>query len=342
MTIKSGSTASANDALNYLGGHQFKNYSQLLFNAARIGFNSKLNVATGAPNLKNIEYDCCLTDTASTKTNIFYNNTDKLYHTDYLTDNGANATTVDECNDSSINATIWSTSGGGSYSVAEGASYITGTASAAGSYASLTLTGDIFTKYGNIVMLNMRLVGIGSPYASDAYISLKGSVSGTQVIKTIQSDSGFVNVYLWKRGSVVYYKFGSDGESNVNVSGWSGDLTLDIVCSKQYSGGGNGNFYVDWVRSYDPSNVTLIFQNTGLSTVTDSLATWNSLIDSDNTLTVSISADGTNYETVTDATIHRYTNTGTNLYIKFAISRVDTTAIDKISEYAIWYNLGAS
>ena len=65
-------------------------------------------------------------------------------------------------------------------------------------------------------------------------------------------------------------------------------------------------------------------------------------VNIDNTLTVSISADGTNYETVTDATIHRFTNTGTNLYVKFEIDRVDTAAVDKISEYAILYNLNAS
>ncbi|MFW6172438.1 MAG: hypothetical protein ACOC5T_01720 [Elusimicrobiota bacterium] len=88
-----------------------------------------------------------------------------------------------------------------------------------------------------------------------------------------------------------------------------------------------------------PDNAYLILRTTSLPEIKDCIATWNSEIDSENTLTVSISADGTNYEEVTDATIHRFTDTGTNLYVKFEIDRVDTSAIDKISEYAILYNL---
>jgi hypothetical protein len=57
-----------------------------------------------------------------------------------------------------------------------------------------------------------------------------------------------------------------------------------------------------------------------------------------NTLTVSISADGTNYEEVTDATIHRFTDTGTNLYIKFEITRVNETVTDRLFNYCLGYN----
>ncbi len=43
-----GELASADQIMNNLGGQQFKNFSQLLFNSARIGFNVGLNVTTGA------------------------------------------------------------------------------------------------------------------------------------------------------------------------------------------------------------------------------------------------------------------------------------------------------
>ena len=79
MTIKNGELGNADDVMN-LTGKVFKNQAQLLYNAARIGFNSKLNVATGVPNLKNIQYDCCLTDTASTKTGWIYDTTNYLYY----------------------------------------------------------------------------------------------------------------------------------------------------------------------------------------------------------------------------------------------------------------------
>lgn len=98
----------------------------------------------------------------------------------------------------------------------------------------------------------------------------------------------------------------------------------------------------DTLANEGVTDATLIFQTSGLSTVTDCIPTWNSSIGATNTMVVSISADATNYETATDATIQRFSNTGTNLYIKFVITRNSTTNVDKISEYAIWYNTGAS
>jgi len=165
--------ASEANSFNYGDGIFFKNYAQLLFNSAYIGFSSNLNNASGSPNLKNIKYDVFNNDTATTKTGWTYDSINKYYY---------------------------------------------------------TITGQ--------------------------------------------------------------------------------------------------------------SSNSLIFQTTGLDTINNVIATWNSSIDINNTLTVSISADGINYEEVTDANIHKFTNTGTNLYVKFEINRVNTNAVDKISEYAIWYNTG--
>ena len=65
MAIVDGQTASANDVMK-MTGTMFKNQAQLLFNAKHIGFDAQLNVATGAPNLKNIEYSANADD-ADTK-----------------------------------------------------------------------------------------------------------------------------------------------------------------------------------------------------------------------------------------------------------------------------------
>lgn len=119
-------------------------------------------------------------------------------------------------------------------------------------------------------------------------------------------------------------------EGTVNVGGDPGETSTFT----DYYGDGVPEF----TQADFTSTATLIFQTSGLDTVTNCIAIINSIIDADNTLTVSISADGTNYETVTSTNIHRFTNTGTNLYIKFEIARVDTAAADKITEYAIKYN----
>lgn len=84
---------------------------------------------------------------------------------------------------------------------------------------------------------------------------------------------------------------------------------------------------------------TLIFQDTATATATNTLSTWNASIDASSTLTVSISYDGgSNYETITDATIQRNTNTGTAVWLKFEDARTDLTKTDKIIEQATAYN----
>ncbi len=84
---------------------------------------------------------------------------------------------------------------------------------------------------------------------------------------------------------------------------------------------------------------TLIFQDTASATATNTLSTWNASIDAASTLTVSISYDGgTNYETITDATIQRNANTGTAIWLKFEDARTDLTKTDKIMEQATAYN----
>ena len=77
--IEDGQIAYADSVMNAFG-HQFKNYSQLLFNAQHIGFSSKLNVATGSPNNKNILFHST-NDDAYFVNNMEWDNTNKYYKT---------------------------------------------------------------------------------------------------------------------------------------------------------------------------------------------------------------------------------------------------------------------
>jgi hypothetical protein len=311
MTIKDGELASADEVLN-LTGTVFKNQAQLLYNAARIGFNSNLNCVTGIPATKNLKYDCMLTDTASTKTNFDYYSTGDYYFPSTATNSGASDTLYNP--DSASNPT---------YAFDMNASTsATKTASISGSALSLGTT--FSAKYVGMVYVNAS-VTVNSASGRTCYIALKtynGSTWSTvSTLVTGGSSASFNGMYPLN-ASVQGIAVEMDG---------SADTTVD--------------FNATWTDiTYGPSAATstLIFQTTSLPTITDCIATWNSSIDSQNTLTVSISADGTNYEEVTDATIHRFTNTGTNLYVKFVIARTDTTAIDKISEYAVLYNTGAA
>ena len=98
----------------------------------------------------------------------------------------------------------------------------------------------------------------------------------------------------------------------------------------------------DTVYQYSVGGTNLFNENieiaTGLTTITRCIVTWNADIDPDNTLTVKVSADGTNYEEVTDSVIHNFEHTGTSLYIRFEDDFVDEDAVDLVYEYAIIYN----
>ena len=83
----------------------------------------------------------------------------------------------------------------------------------------------------------------------------------------------------------------------------------------------------------------LIFKDTASATATNTISTWNAIIDPASTVVVSISYDGgTNYETITDATIQRNTNQGTAVWLKIENTRTDLSDIDKVMEVATAYN----
>jgi len=86
---------------------------------------------------------------------------------------------------------------------------------------------------------------------------------------------------------------------------------------------------------------TVIFKNIVAETVVNTVTTTTTVIDPSSTLTILISYDGgSNFETFTDSTIQRNSNPGTEIQLKFTITRTDLTKIDEIREWATLFNLG--
>jgi len=86
---------------------------------------------------------------------------------------------------------------------------------------------------------------------------------------------------------------------------------------------------------------TLISNDTSVS-ATNGIAIWNSTIDATSTEAFYISADdGSNWESCTEKEIKRLSNSGSNLKIKWEVTRTDTSKKDTISEYGLLYNIGA-
>lgn len=424
--IKDGELASADVVLNNCVGTPFRNFSNLLWNSARIGFNSKLNVATGVPNLKNVKYDIFGSDSASYWENMEYYSTDKLYRTmdisaatDYYVDiyctsisdvstlnncvfkcmkktstqqvwrlycttgtaavkrsqilktlfygsDGSNprASLITGCtalktsdsndvgmkfryikwspncnsNDASSYTNVYSASWSDVSSnkvINQGYVYATANGANAGNNSSRL---EIPTS---TIVLSATNLGTGSATTDTTGLDNTATDKtnpATITLTALHASSGTSHTSSHKFKIVIGWKSGTLGSWTQNISGgsWSDAVSFN---DNDFSSSIPAMTLIDYSTTADSS---LTFANTSLPTILDCIATWNASIDTDNTLAVSISSDGTNYETVTDATIHRFTHTGANLYVKFAITRVDTAAVDKISEYAILYNLGAS
>ena len=344
MTTKlaDGSLASAEDVIQHCIADPFRNTAQLLYNSAYIGFNSKLNVATGVPNLKNIKYDVFNTDTM-TKTNMFYDSTNKMYvgpenpvEDEYIV--------YDDCNNSSIDATKWDivvNQPNGTASAVETTylqleAYLGTSAGANGPNARATSKILSFDTY-NCISIDMPLYS-GTRYDYHTH------PGGTITFGGVTIFSGGVEVFsnnkfqILKTNSAYYYR-----RYNLTWGSWTKfsptTSVLDFYVIVTSSGATNNYAGTATLRVNNIRYLTLdtldsyIVSPATTVTTTDCIATYNS----DTSCSMTVSSDGTNYEEVTDATIHRFTNVGNSLKIKLALNSPGS-----ISEYACLYNVGAS
>lgn len=294
-------------ALVDMKAKQFKQTSQLIYNTAYTGFNAKTGVE-----LDDIKYDVFLTDTATTKTNMNHNSTDYYYYPSVKTNQAATDTLH---NPNSVSNPTYAFDMNDSTSATKTLSISSG--------SGLALGTTFASKYVGIVYIKASVSIGGSGTSTSVELQTYNGSSWTllSTLATGTSSASYTGAYF----------------INSTIQG------IRIVENCNASTTQNGNYSWSTITYGDSdTSCSLIFQTTSLPTVKDCIATWNSTIDSQNTLIVSISADGSNYEVLTDATYHKFTNTGTNLYVKFDITRVDTTAVDKINSYSIWYNCGVT
>ena len=397
-----------------IGATSFQNLAQCIFNADYIGWNAKLNVASGAPNFSNLKRDIFASNTATYWTNMDYYSTDKLWQTmdfsamtDYYidiyttTDTGISALAINNCLTKEMSRTstsrvyrMYCTAGTAGVKRAQ----ILKTLFYGTNGADYKVTGIT----GLTALKTSLSTDVGAKFQIAIWTGTGGGLNGVGHKTATFSDTSTNVVHSWSyladtdNQNQVSYQMpkGTDGYNPTNVLntcgvGPSDETGTDTSAENKnqpanygftfYNGHGHMETIVirmlvrytvgtiSWAAfvndgggcaettftTYDFGTIpamTLIdysttatssvtFATTSLPTITNCLSTWNISIDSENTLAVTISADATNYETVTNATLHRFTNTGTNLYVKFNITRVDTAASDKISEYAIFYNL---
>jgi len=137
--------------------------------------------------------------------------------------------------------------------------------------------------------------------------------------------SAVVRTIILCKGDITWVETDPDSKATVSNTGFLTDESIPVFTAAETS-----------TDSYLIAQV----EDSASTTITNCIGTYNSSIDASNSIAMTISVDGgSNYESATDATILRPTNTGTDFKIKLTITRTDDTTIDKISELAGIYNL---
>lgn len=350
MVLQNGSLANVDEVLN-LVGITFKNQANLLWNSQLIGFNSSL--------------------TQDTK-NLIYQATPVVTTGDISKVPIIPRQVIDEHNDSSVNTDIWTTSttlttSGGGGSVSETASYMriyatkssnSGSASATsicnGVSSTPIITGSYIISFAGLVESTGTGGGNGSVsiniYDGTTSVSIfsqsRTTVSGTT---TISYQNRRLNVD--KTGETANF---TDDLDNLVATGIDlSSLNNAVPWYIQYhayasQGGGDGGTGI--LDVYVTSKITsdggseLVFDLADSETYSDAISVFSSSIGTGADITFELTADGTNYEEVTDATIHRFTNTGTDLKLKVTLIASSDTypTISRLNHYAILYNTGAA
>ena len=299
-------------------GIMFKNYSQMLFNSALVGFDSGLYDdagSSGTPDLKNIFYSTIGTNKTIPKTLIATN----------------------------PYATYWTVGGGGggTYTVADsGDGIIVSASESANSNVVGDLAGSEKLVTGTYFMdYTMTTAGSGS------YIQLSiRDADGTDVLLHRVSDGAdFANALrrlnIDKTGKTCNLTSLTDTtDTGISLATLNNavDWYIKVYCAGVY--GGSAVFTL--AGFYDLATTTdyTFTLGTADATVTNAIASANTYLNGC-TATYYLSADnGANYEAVTLNEVHNFTNTGTQLKLKVTLNK-NGDDIPILYHYSMIYNL---
>ena len=350
MVIESGNSAKSDEVMNAFG-MQFKNYSNLLWDADLKGFDSGLTTE-----FKNLFYKTDRLDQSTDKTNSDYPDS---YQYDFIW-GGFN--TMDDFEDGTIDPNIWSTDSSAGGSVTESSGFLTMSASETVSDEDASATADqlnaIDFNQNSTILLQISYNVGGNSQNGVGRIKLVDESSNEVTLKTfnfatfgssvdgemrLEISPGTDNVAVFGPGSSVGNIQGSSGGTNVSVSSLvNGDKWNLKFEADQPNGTGSNNVslsigFVRYLENSAQTSAWISIADTSSSTITNAIL----VVSDDQTngnIDYYLSADnGSNYEAVTPNEIHRFTNTGTQLKIKADITGgADNFSI--IHHFAVAYN----
>lgn len=261
------------------------------------------------------------------------------------------ATSYDEFDDSSVDATLWATSTSGSGTVTEDTTEITAFADDPGSgtgVASFTTNGSTGFDYRSPSGDSIILFKASFRAGTDAYCKLQMTNGSTTVDigSTLSeiSDESPGSAYHYYRlvidksaETCTLYEDGSAVATDVDISSVTTNWYVRFLTDTATPNGNASSTIVQYYRHITGSGNSKVYQSGDSSTGgTVTAATLfvpsTSYAANDGTIAITMSADGTNFESPTINTQHEFSNTGTQMLVKFTLteqSTVDVTSSTK-------------
>lgn len=342
MAIKNGELIDADEIMN-VSGALFNDMAQTIFEQDYNGFDSRLN-NSGTPDYNNVVYDTLRTDNSTTKIGFSYDSSKDLHTTDLSIGNGEGSLVYDDFSDDIIDTNKWATTG----VVTESSSILKGENqyNVAPNQAWTIETKELFTNRFMIFQIDNLFTNAGGGATTTVGFRLTGDGGGPTIIKQWSGsnlDTDISNVWLYVEiiGDSVWTKYYNDAWVENDISGWS-NVQVEFY-------GIGGTFVGNRVRLgniwyYNSDTHTYISQDYAISdVVTNLIPITNQTVDSNSSVVNSVSADGSNFETITLNNIHRPTNTGTQINNKVVVTTDASIPYHLqetiITEEAIKYNL---
>jgi hypothetical protein len=333
MAILNGSLPNADEVMAVFV-NMFQDTAQLIYETDSDGL-------TLTPSFNNIKYDRLSNNTYIDSTN-----------SDIKDVSVFGSIILDEHNDASIDSSIWTTvvnnptNGSAGVSESGGSLNLSAIDQGSGGHNAYAIADkasapDLRNSNSNSVLF-IKVNSIGTTATNVIYLS-DGSIDVDMGI----TSAGTYRIEINPIGNTatVYANNdlnGTGSSSSKDISSLGNAIPWRV---KFYVAGGSfatGSLSIDFERYLLNGSITKNF----ISTATTSGSTiTNAVINIITTDAVSgtskviyLSADnGAHYETVTNNTFHRFTNTGTQLKLKVALQS-DGSKVDRIDRYAIKYN----
>ena len=315
----------------------------LMWNSQYSGKETNLNYPLTDFYFKDCSSDILTSDTATTSTNWTYSASADCYETD----EGSNTATLEFTNTTNSNIGNSISVIGGQYELTDTAmtnAYFEDVISGEWVYSELDTNGR-FTDTGRSTDMNG---GETSGTYSYKFSITSGETASLDYVQIAQTGVDLTNSD-WIQVDYANTDAGDNynGYFHIIIDSTTVASTEEINLTNAHTGTTFGALIPEVLRTTNKT-ITLKWIKSGIQSAGGSFAIWFDSVriytkkasEADNSVTYSVSYDGSDYQTITDGEIDINTNTGTDLRLKtVVVHTTNTYAKDTISEKATRYDI---